>query len=122
MNSQPVAPFTGLSIQEVVDITVLCRATIYRAMQEAQLGSPAHFEYVGGVITFKVAGLCQLIGGLERIGEEVPAKSLAAAVKIRRQQAATVSGVTSPDGDRETVRRWDLQHERQQEQQQEDAA
>lgn len=98
-------------MQAVADATGLCRATIYQAVAEAQLGSPGHFSYRQSALFFTVAGLCQLVQAIDRMGYTGEAKALAEAIRQRRQAAASAEGVTTPDGVRELARRWDLRAE-----------
>ncbi len=109
----PTAPVSGLSVQAVAKATGLDRTAIYRAAQEAQLGSPAHFRYAATEIVYTAQGLHQLAEGLERLGHDVAAHMLRNLLGRARQEAAVQERVTSPSAP--ALESWLSRFERQQE-------
>lgn len=113
MSTHHACPPDGLSVQAVAAATGLDRAAIYRAAQEAQLGSPAHFRYAGTQIIYTAQGLHRLAEGMERLRMDAGARLLRELLRLARQEAAVEERATTPSTPR--VESWLTRFERRQE-------
>jgi hypothetical protein len=110
----------GISAAKVAAVAGLTRGDVYALADAAQLGSPAHFFYgeEDGTMYYTAKGLACMVNVLRTYeAGEVAAAALA---EFAQGLAPCAAPVAVPEVAPEPItppaaRRWDLEHERQQE-------